>query len=215
MKSLLGFVTLFSALTATSHALTCTQCMAINSASCTGNNVTCTSGNTCGAIYAKTVIDNVATQVFLRACISNLSCEATGTMTTSQGQLWVLTKCCNTDNCTTADFSFPANAEANGLLCPSCVATDYSWCYGSRYIQCTGNETKCLLASMNLQGVFPDSNAMRGCATQALSDLGSNKLQTSGLSKVFTFTSSKGTRNVQKVFLNPAVVGILLLKFFF
>ncbi|KAG9469310.1 hypothetical protein GDO78_020868 [Eleutherodactylus coqui] len=99
MISLIGFLSLVLALTATSSALSCTQCMSTSS-TCSGDSITCSSRSVCGSTYTQSLVEGVRTVNLIRGCIPSSDCNFSGTMSISQGRIAVGISCCSTDNCT-------------------------------------------------------------------------------------------------------------------
>ncbi|XP_071969192.1 phospholipase A2 inhibitor 25 kDa subunit-like [Engystomops pustulosus] len=212
MTSPILTLSLLSALTVTSSALLCTQCVSESSSSCSGPSVTCPPGYECGSSHTKTNVGGFETNVVVRACTVQSSCNFAGIIATPLGKTRVATSCCNTDNCLPAIPQFPAiNNTRNGLVCRYCSTADSDWCYTSETVQCTGIEDRCLLQRVKQGGL---KNALRGCATKSVCDLG-GQTKTDGRSttEVKHICTDAGI-SVHKVVLTPAIVSLLLMKIF-
>ncbi|XP_066462071.1 urokinase plasminogen activator surface receptor-like [Eleutherodactylus coqui] len=77
MTSLIGILSLLSALTTTSSALWCTHCLSISSSTCTGDSKSCPSGSLCGSTYQKHFNiprqSSIPNGVICRSCVSEES----------------------------------------------------------------------------------------------------------------------------------------------
>ncbi|XP_034444141.1 phospholipase A2 inhibitor and Ly6/PLAUR domain-containing protein-like [Hippoglossus hippoglossus] len=137
MKLLLS-LTLFWALSSTGGALLCQTCT--NPSCSTTVPLTCSSG--------MCITASIQGQQIYKACAPSSLCPATGSQTFSfnLGVLSVLAsaKCCNTDNCNSANLPAPAAVSANGLQCFFCNPIT-SQC--NSLVQCKGTEDRCFEAS--------------------------------------------------------------------
>ncbi|KAM3923136.1 phospholipase A2 inhibitor and Ly6/PLAUR domain-containing protein-like [Leptodactylus fuscus] len=215
MTSLIRILSLLSALTATSSALSCTECR--STTTCSGYDVTCPPGSFCGSSYSETTaVDGTRIQNLVRTCLPSNSCDYKGSISIKQLQVRTVTSCCSTNYCTPSLPPLPKqNSKPNGVTCPSCLATNATWCDTSDTIQCTGDENICSLQTTNITGSFSLSTAIRGCATKSICDLGGLSEKIDGLSVDIKFTCTSGGLSAHKVVLTPAMVCLLLLKFFF
>ncbi|XP_073511830.1 phospholipase A2 inhibitor and Ly6/PLAUR domain-containing protein-like [Phyllobates terribilis] len=214
MTSLIGILSLFSALAAISNALTCTQCVS-TSASCSGSSVTCPSGSTCGSSYTETVVGGATQVSFIRSCIPPAECNYNGSLSIPQGYVRMGISCCNSDDCTPTTPSLPARSSTlNGQVCRTCISADSTWCYTSDTVQCTGDENMCLLQTTKITGSQSVSTALRGCSTKSICDLGSQSQTVSGMSLKVKFICTSGGRSVHTFVLTPAIL-CLLLKLFY
>ncbi|XP_077116217.1 uncharacterized protein LOC143770462 [Ranitomeya variabilis] len=183
MSSLFGIFGLFLTLTATSDALSCTQCMSTSS-SCSGDSMTCPSGHVCASRYSESIVGGARTKMLFRVCTPSSECTTNGSISTSQLQIRMAVSCCDTDNCTPNLPALPAKStNPNGLVCRSCISADSTWCYTPDTVQCTGDENMCLLQSTKISGsAASSSTAIRGCATKSICDLSSKTETIGGLS---------------------------------
>ncbi|XP_075183286.1 phospholipase A2 inhibitor and Ly6/PLAUR domain-containing protein-like [Anomaloglossus baeobatrachus] len=157
--------------------------------------------------------------VSIRTCLPSSQCGFTGSINTEQGRIWTQISCCNIDNCTPTIPLLPSvDSSFNGKVCPTCISTSSTSCASSNTMQCTGNENSCLLQSTQSTGLVP-LLGIRGCATKNLCDLGTQTFDVTGVNMQITFScysgSTSGSTSVHKVLLTPAVVCLLLLKWFF
>ncbi|XP_040289876.1 phospholipase A2 inhibitor 25 kDa subunit-like [Bufo bufo] len=156
-------------------------------------------------------------------------CNYMGSMSLQQVQFQMGTSCYGANNCTLSTTLPTQSSTLNGLVCPSCVSANSTWCYTDDTIQCTGNENMCLfLQSTQESGSMSTSTAFRGCATKSLCDLGSQSQNKTGLSTEVKFnctrasitigsttSSTIGSISVHKVVLTQVIVFFLLLKLIF
>ncbi|XP_044138562.1 phospholipase A2 inhibitor and Ly6/PLAUR domain-containing protein-like [Bufo gargarizans] len=215
MSSLIGILSLLSALAATSYALSCTQCFS-SGATCSGPSMTCPSGNQCGSAYTETTIAGAKSTSLVRTCAPSSQCGLKGSLGLKQGHMRMSTSCCNTDNCTPDLPTFPTTSSTpNGLVCRSCISEDSTWCYTNDTVQCTGDENRCLLMTTYVSGSVSASAAIRGCASKSICDIGSQSASAGGLTTNVKFICTSGGLSVHNIVLAPAIVCLLLLKLFF
>ncbi|KAG8570109.1 hypothetical protein GDO81_014710 [Engystomops pustulosus] len=212
MTSPILTLSLLSALTVTSSALLCTQCLSENSTSCSGPSVSCPPGYECGSSHTKTNVGEFETNSVARVCALPSECNFTGIIGIPLGKSRIAASCCNADNCVPAIPEFPEiNNTLNGLVCRYCVTVDSDWCYTSETVQCTGKEDRCLLQRIKQGGL---KNALRGCSTKSVCDLG-GQTKTDGRSTTeVKFICTDAGISVHKVVLTPAIVSLLLMKIF-
>ncbi|KAG9468806.1 hypothetical protein GDO78_021920 [Eleutherodactylus coqui] len=212
MTSVIGILSLILALTATSSALSCTKCSSTSSR-CSGNSITCPSGSVCGSAYTQSFVEGVRTKNLIRGCTPSSDCNFSGTMSITKGRIEVGISCCRTDDCTPSLPTLPTkSSKPNGVMCPSCISDQSTWCYTSDTIQCTGDENRCFLQATEITGLL--STAMRGCATKSICDLPSKSYNTGGSTIKFTYNCTSGGISAHKVVLTPAILCLLLLKLF-
>ncbi|KAM3922128.1 phospholipase A2 inhibitor and Ly6/PLAUR domain-containing protein-like [Leptodactylus fuscus] len=81
------------------------------------------------------------------------------------------TSCCYTDRCTPPAPVLPTiSHDKNGVVCMSCQAMEASPCDSDTYMDCIGNETKCISQVIRSSGTPPEG-AIRGCATPSLCNI--------------------------------------------
>ncbi|XP_077116219.1 phospholipase A2 inhibitor and Ly6/PLAUR domain-containing protein-like [Ranitomeya variabilis] len=215
MSSPIGILSLLSTLSATSYALSCTQCVS-TSASCAGSIVTCRSGYTCGSSYTETVVGATTEVSFIRSCVAPAECSFNGSLSIQQGYIRMGISCCNSDNCDPTIPSLPSRSSVlNGQVCRTCISADSTWCYTSDTLQCTGDENMCLLETTKISGSQSSSVAIRGCSTKSICDLGSQSQTVGDISVEVKFICTSGGRSVHKLVLTPVISCLLLLKLFY
>ncbi|XP_066465376.1 uncharacterized protein [Eleutherodactylus coqui] len=212
MTSLIGFLSLVSALTATSSALSCTECVSPSS-TCSGISITCPPGTMCGSLHTRSLTEGVRMETLIRGCTPLPDCNLNGTVSIMELQIEVGISCCSTDDCTPTLPTFPTkNHNPNGVICRSCFSAQSTSCYTSDIIQCTGDENMCLLQTTEIPGAT--KTAMRGCATKSYCDLGSQSYNNGGSTTKITYTCTSGGISAHKVVLTPVILCLLLLKLF-
>ncbi|XP_077312653.1 phospholipase A2 inhibitor and Ly6/PLAUR domain-containing protein-like [Lithobates pipiens] len=200
------------ALVAKSCSLSCIQCSSETSTSCTGSSVSCSSGSLCTVIYTVQSIGNSSLTSYTMTCAPRTQCDVNGTIGITGSNIKMASSCCSTDNCIPYLPSLPADSSvSNGLRCRSCISSYSTWCYSLSNIQCTGNETMCLLRSKTQSGSQP--MALRGCATKSICDLKSQSYKVNGVSTNIEYICTSGG-NVNS-FCILTVACILLLKLLF
>ncbi|XP_073425944.1 phospholipase A2 inhibitor and Ly6/PLAUR domain-containing protein-like [Dendrobates tinctorius] len=215
MSSLIGILSLLSTLSATSYALSCTQCSSA-SASCTGSSVTCRSGYMCGSSYTETAVGATTQESFIRSCIASSECSFSGSLSIQNGYIRMGISCCNSDNCDPVTPSLPSrSSNLNGQVCRTCISADSTWCYTSDTLNCTGDENMCLLETTKISGSESSSVAIRGCATKSICDLGSQSQTVGDISVEVKFICTSGGRSVHKLVLTPVILCLLLLKLYY
>ncbi|XP_069802883.1 phospholipase A2 inhibitor and Ly6/PLAUR domain-containing protein-like [Dendropsophus ebraccatus] len=222
MMSLTGILSLFSALIATSDALSCTQCYSSYSWTCSGPSSVCPSGYECGSSYTgKTtgIITGEMSRELIRGCLPSSHCNIQGSIRIHIGYIQKVTSCCTTDDCVPEAPSFPTiSTKPNGLVCQSCTAANSTWCSTSDTALCTGDESLCVLETLKRtdSGQVTASMIIRGCATKSICHLGSHSSAIfEHISLEDKFTCTSGGINFQGVILTPAISCLLLMKLFF
>ncbi|XP_040277122.1 phospholipase A2 inhibitor and Ly6/PLAUR domain-containing protein-like isoform X3 [Bufo bufo] len=215
MSSLIGILSLLSALAATSYALLCTYCIS-NETTCSGTSITCYSGLQCGSTYTETTIAGMKSTSLGRICAPSSQCGLKGSVGLQQGHIRMSTSCCNTDNCAPDPPTYATTSSTpNGLVCRSCMSADSTWCYTDDTVQCTGDENMCLLMTTYVSGSMSASTAIRGCASKSICDIGSQSASAGGVTSDVKFICTSGGLSVHNIVLTPAIVCLLLLKLFF
>ncbi|XP_068099208.1 phospholipase A2 inhibitor and Ly6/PLAUR domain-containing protein-like [Hyperolius riggenbachi] len=156
---------------------------------------------------------SVTVTAYAMLCIPTNQCSKSGSISVYGGlKTKMASACCTTDNCTPTLPSLPSSSSSyNGVVCQSCTSSTSTSCSTSNTVQCTGDENKCLLYTLNSAGSAV-SNAFRGCASQSICDIGS-LFSTSNVDIKYTCTSGGGA--LRHTFYLPALIGLLLLKFLF
>ncbi|XP_071969518.1 phospholipase A2 inhibitor and Ly6/PLAUR domain-containing protein-like [Engystomops pustulosus] len=214
MVSMIGSLSFVLALAASSYALSCIQCTS-ESSECSGDSATCPPNHLCGSTYTETSISGKTSALLHKACAPLSECGFNGSISIKKGHIRMVIACCSSDNCTASIPEFPTQSSIpNGVICPSCVSADSTWCYSPKTIQCRGDESVCLLQTTKVTGSISSSIALRGCSTKSFCDLGSQSQEVGGTSTKVKFICTNGGNSVHKVLLTPATACLLLLKFF-
>lgn len=141
------------------YSLSCSECTDLTN--CSGPNVTCTSGSVCVTSYTESTVGGSKSTRYIRSCTPPSQCDQTGSISTLYGNTKMSTSCCAFDNCSSSILPVPSvSSQPNGVTCPTCQSSSSVWCYKEQTVQCTGNETVCVLYSTNIKG---QSSAIRGC----------------------------------------------------
>lgn len=141
------------------YTLSCSECTDLTN--CSGPNVTCTSGSVCVTSYTESTVGGSKSTRYIRSCTPPSQCDQTGSISTLYGNTKMSTSCCAFDNCSSSILPVPSvSSQPNGVTCPTCQSSSSVWCYKEQTVQCTGNETVCVLYSTNIKG---QSSAIRGC----------------------------------------------------
>ncbi|XP_063800037.1 phospholipase A2 inhibitor NAI-like isoform X1 [Pseudophryne corroboree] len=194
MGPVLRFLCILSALAATGFSLSCNQCVATGSSSCTGTTVTCPADYTCGSTRTVSTASGVTSSAIVMSCIPQNQCDTSGSISTADIKTKIGITCCNTDNCTPSPSALPGDSsQPNGLTCRSCISATSDWCYTGDTVQCTGSEDMCLLQRSNIYAPSKLSTAIRGCATKNMCSLSSQS--SAGDVKVTCSSGSFGLRS--------------------
>ncbi|XP_076136101.1 uncharacterized protein LOC143118862 isoform X1 [Alosa pseudoharengus] len=139
-------------------ALTCYQCAAGTSQTCT-NTQTCSAGS-CASMTVNAYAGDTKTVANVRTCLPVDKCIS-GSM--NLGKSTISTECCKTDLCnsqkTPSTFKVNTNTP-NGKQCFTCEGDDCT-----KQLSCGGNEDRCVKATTNVSG---QTVAMKGCASRAM-----------------------------------------------
>ncbi|XP_040182764.1 phospholipase A2 inhibitor and Ly6/PLAUR domain-containing protein-like [Rana temporaria] len=217
MTSLLRILGVVSALVASGSSLSCTRCIS-PSDSCSGPNVTCSSGSVCGAVYteswSKGTIDSKS---YMMSCMRLDKCNIGGSFSMlDNARVKLGRSCCGTDLCVPPLPSLPGNSpRSNGFKCQSCTSADSTWCDSSDTMECMEEENMCFLQTKIVSGSAIESTAIRGCATKSICDFGSQSGSSQGVKTVVDFTCTNGSSGLQKSVYLPAVICIFFFKVFF
>nr|DBA15794.1 TPA: hypothetical protein GDO54_003258 [Pyxicephalus adspersus] len=147
-------------------------------------------------------------------CSPQTECGINGSISINGGNIKTATSCCMKDFCIPTLPTLPADSShSNGLRCRSCISTDSTWCYTLANVQCTGNETMCVLQTTEQSGSTSLSMAARGCATKSLCDLKTQVYKTNDLTTVNQYICTSGCHNKRPYEIT--IVWILLLRLLF
>ncbi|XP_066462644.1 uncharacterized protein [Eleutherodactylus coqui] len=149
----------------------CLQCMTCSAASpdsCSTTRIeNCPDGRVCASQYKISKTNGVISQDYKRYCASQSECTLTGSFTYYSTSEKIATTCCFSDLCIPARPKVPSvNSEPNGLICPMCALPGDS-CGANQNMNCTGNETMCLLLSSTTRTIGSQTvmTIIRGCAS--------------------------------------------------
>ncbi|XP_069804500.1 phospholipase A2 inhibitor gamma subunit B-like [Dendropsophus ebraccatus] len=172
MTSLARILSLFSALIATSGALSCTECASKTSLTCSGPSVTCPSGYRCGSTYlVTTAAGGVRETGVIRRCTAPSYCDFNGILSAEYARIRVASSCCKTDDCTPLIPPLPKlSSIPNGLICESNISLSSTLDVPLGNIQCKGEENRCIRSTLKLTGIVAFSMTFQGCATKSLCD---------------------------------------------
>ncbi|XP_075047320.1 phospholipase A2 inhibitor NAI-like [Mixophyes fleayi] len=214
MRSLLGYLCVLSALTATGFSLQCKVCAGNNFGSCTGTTMTCPADNVCGGSRALTTANGITlTDIFTISCVPKNTCNTPGSISTPNINIKMGTSCCETDNCTPPSPTLPGNTfQPNGVTCRTCTSANSDWCYTEDTIQCIGNENMCLLQTNNIYGSSKLSTALRGCATKSICDFGTKSSTSGGVNTKVSFSCTSGSFALRSSQFVSSVIAIAVAK---
>ncbi|KAG8542232.1 hypothetical protein GDO81_027190 [Engystomops pustulosus] len=161
------FVCVFSSLT-TSHSLSCIECKDATDVPCTGDADTCDENEVCVSEFALTLIDGIpVVKLFMRGCGNQAQCFVSSSLSIPHARIISSSSCCYTDSCTPPRPVLPPiTSKKNGLICKGCQSMEARPCDSDLYMECIGNETKCISQVAMSSGTPP--TAIRGCATPSV-----------------------------------------------
>ncbi|XP_067397676.1 phospholipase A2 inhibitor gamma subunit B-like [Emydura macquarii macquarii] len=159
-----------SALLETGTCVSCEVCVGVHD-SCTGSVRVCSSGeNSCGIIKTETVVGELKSPSFIKACLSSSICNLGPVFMTFGNGISVRTNvaCCVGRSCQTASITVPpANTTLNSHQCPACYSVFSHHCT-EEIIDCTGAQTQCIHISGTVKsGGTTVKTTMKGCATES------------------------------------------------
>ncbi|XP_068097624.1 phospholipase A2 inhibitor and Ly6/PLAUR domain-containing protein-like [Hyperolius riggenbachi] len=161
-----------AALLTAGSALQCEVCFAINTNTCSDQHYeTCKSTqNHCMTKLTETSMghgdDTLSSATLQKSCGSSYDCTHPATLTTTEFQVRVTTKCCNQDFCNNGTIAgHPQNSTMNGVTCESCFARDSEKCGMKRPMNCSGDEMHCVQYSATRDG---STITVAGCASESM-----------------------------------------------
>ncbi|XP_075763813.1 phospholipase A2 inhibitor gamma subunit B-like isoform X3 [Pelodiscus sinensis] len=169
MKTLL-LCCLLWALLETGTSISCEVCVGVHK-ECTGPEQVCSKElDSCGIIKAESVVGNIKTPMFTKACVSSSQCNLAPLYITFGNGISISSNvaCCVGEACKTATVSVPpANTTLNGRRCPACYSA-FSHDCNEEIIDCTGTQTHCLhLSGTAKSGQTTVKTTMKGCASES------------------------------------------------
>ncbi|XP_075047322.1 phospholipase A2 inhibitor NAI-like [Mixophyes fleayi] len=213
MGSLLGFLCVLSALSATGFSLTCKHCFGTTT-SCSGTTMTCPADYACGGSRTKTTSSGITiSESYEITCVRKDECNTEGIISTPISRIKQGTSCCFTDNCTPPLPSLPQdNDRPNGLTCRTCMTGESDWCYTEDTMQCTGEENMCILMRANIYGSTKISTATRGCSTKSICSLGSKTTTHGGMNIKASVSCTSGSFGLRSSHFLPFISAIAVAK---
>ncbi|XP_068099397.1 phospholipase A2 inhibitor NAI-like [Hyperolius riggenbachi] len=173
MAKFLLIAAVLLAITATGHALSCTECVGAGDKICKGTSKLCPEGNySCLLMCAVTSVGSMVTMSMnVRQCGLSSLCSKTGSLSLPNGRFRTSITCCDEDHCTPTTPSIPQYVEGkNGMKCPACFVNDSKSCSSVSWMNCFGGEKMCITQVTNTTGAINASTVARGCATESLCD---------------------------------------------
>uniref|UniRef100_A0A8C5WJM0 UPAR/Ly6 domain-containing protein n=1 Tax=Leptobrachium leishanense TaxID=445787 RepID=A0A8C5WJM0_9ANUR len=208
MRSVLGFLGVLLAVIRAGHALSCIQCVSLESTYCIGPSVSCPPDNVCGTSYTETSLgSSVFTKIYVRGCFAKNKCNLQGsTSVINDVMRRIGSTCCEINNCTPSKIILPdASTRLNGLVCRTCISANSGWCDTDNTLQCTGDENMCLLQTTSITGAESKTYAYRGCATKSLCDIGRQTEENAGQKVDERFTCTSGTAGLYSGLTLPLI----------
>ncbi|KAM8927841.1 uncharacterized protein RCH25_008148 [Pelodytes ibericus] len=202
-----------SVLSATGHSLNCTECINTNGISCTGKQVSCANANdVCSSSHTVTTTATFTYHTFSQTCTPRNQCNITGSLYFLYGIVKVGTSCCDTDNCSPAWPTIPAEStQLNGVTCGTCTADNAEWCDTGETMKCAGDENRCILQITTMSGSLQSKQVLRGCATQSICNIANESVITSGISVDVQISCTNGSLAVVCSIFIQSFVALLLI----
>ncbi|XP_075046787.1 phospholipase A2 inhibitor NAI-like [Mixophyes fleayi] len=217
LESLLAFLCILSVLSATGYSLSCKVCMDMFSTFCDGPSMVCPADNACASSYTvTTAYGSALSRVFSMSCAPRHQCNMLGSVGVPNGKIKMSITCCYKDDCTPPMPTLPAdNSQKNGLTCPTCTSADSTWCYTGDTMQCAGSENMCLLQTTENIAPIKQSVAVRGCATESICSLGTQRVEFGKLKSILTFSCNDGSVGLHSslLFCITAAFSVLILMY--
>ncbi|KAM4015479.1 phospholipase A2 inhibitor gamma subunit B-like [Anomaloglossus baeobatrachus] len=212
MKTI-GVLWAFSLFWGQGSSLSCTVCIVQGATFCIGNNVTCPAGRVCASTHTINMEDGInKNEFFGRSCVPEDQCQGPGSFSTLTSQSKKGFSCCYTDNCTPSPPVFsPDNTKPNGLTCPSCTGNDVDWCDTGTTMECTGEETRCIVQHSKMSGALSQDSILRGCATPTICNIGNQSVNTDGISVEVHISCTGGGGGRHRDSFLQTFIGLILL----
>ncbi|XP_044134445.1 phospholipase A2 inhibitor and Ly6/PLAUR domain-containing protein-like [Bufo gargarizans] len=224
-SSWLLFICILSGITATDSRLSCLVCAAENAKNCEGELTECPlATDKCISIHEVTKIGARDRSLFMRLC-GNCSHDKPMTVRFDKGILKINVACCNTDACTPPEPTIPPEKpgtkdeklKSNGIRCKSCFAENAKACDCNTFVNCSGEEMKCISRQISVSsGSYNHVAAIRGCATKDMcqyrtENITSKTMQTIQLRT--SFTCSDDSDSVHNSLLLLVLTATMFSKF--
>ncbi|XP_073513692.1 uncharacterized protein [Phyllobates terribilis] len=162
-----GFLCFLSAFATIGNCLQCITCSTDSTGSCSStNSESCLDGQVCASQSTITMKDGVISQHFKRLCAPQSECSVYGTFSYYLTTERIATTCCFKDLCSSEMPVVPSsNSTINGVICSKCTLSGDA-CGADQIMNCTGDETMCLLMSTkDTIGVQTTLSMVRGCVS--------------------------------------------------
>ncbi|XP_075183284.1 uncharacterized protein LOC142255713 [Anomaloglossus baeobatrachus] len=157
-----------AAFAATGDCLQCISCSIENSDSCSSTNTeSCLVGQVCASQSTLSIKNGEISQKFKRFCAPQSECNVNGSFTYYNTSERIATTCCFNDSCSSEKPKVPSTTLlSNGIICSKCSLAGPA-CGADQNMNCTGNETMCLLMSTKyILGTQTTLSLVRGCASR-------------------------------------------------
>ncbi|XP_068097620.1 phospholipase A2 inhibitor and Ly6/PLAUR domain-containing protein-like [Hyperolius riggenbachi] len=212
MGTLVTVTCLLSTLITLGHSLTCIVCRTEGGDfNCNGEEVNCPRDYVCASTSQVTIMEGHMTKSFFRSCQKRSNCGVAGTIVYNKGHFKTATSCCYSDACSPSSPALPQDStRRNGLSCRSCTSMDSNWCHTPDTIECTGEENKCILQTDVYSGKKDSKNAVRGCGTKAVCDIGSQNYNFGPVQLKREITCSNNGRNLHANILLLGIGALLV-----
>uniref|UniRef100_A0A8C5QS38 UPAR/Ly6 domain-containing protein n=1 Tax=Leptobrachium leishanense TaxID=445787 RepID=A0A8C5QS38_9ANUR len=142
-----------------SHALSCIQCVSLESTYCIGPSVSCPPDNVCGTSYTETSLgSSVFTKIYVRGCFAKNKCNLQGsTSVINDVMRRIGSTCCEINNCT------PSKIICQALSCIRCVTLGMTSCDGPSISCPSDNVCGASYTVTTAGGSVVSKNYVRGC----------------------------------------------------
>ncbi|XP_063797787.1 uncharacterized protein LOC134965208 [Pseudophryne corroboree] len=197
--------------------LWCYACHDEHTTTCTKHPILCpVDSDVCLSEIRRTIDEKsrrLTTQT-LRRCAKSNECKFEGTATSAERTLSIKSSCCDTDMCNSPEPIWPLKRKKNnGKSCPACSPLNVSHCWQSDVIQCTDDETYCILYIMTINKVeYSEFGVLYGCSSAGICENPTfKKYETESDNLVMTndIICSRGIRIINHLFSLVAVLSLL------
>ncbi|XP_063798354.1 phospholipase A2 inhibitor gamma subunit B-like [Pseudophryne corroboree] len=168
------FFFILSALAATGYSLSCVKCTNFNGTLCSGSTVNCGfSDAACASTHAVTSSSDGLRlfEVFDRGCRAQKFCSKQGSVSVLNTTTKTSVSCCSTNKCSPPMPVLPPdNFNKNGITCMTCADNKTEQCHSDVFVECLGNERKCISQVTTVTEPVQSSSSWSGCATKDICD---------------------------------------------
>ncbi|XP_073425943.1 phospholipase A2 inhibitor NAI-like [Dendrobates tinctorius] len=193
--SLWGFLCFLSAFAATGNCLQCVTCSTSSSDSCSSTNAeSCQVGQVCASQSTVTIQSGVFSLYFKRFCAPQSECSVNGSFSYYSTTERIATTCCFNDLCSPEKPKVPStNSQINGVICSKCTLSGDA-CGADQNMNCTGNETMCMLMSTKKTiGLQTTLSITRGCASSSYCTRSNITFTSNDVQTEITYQCTTGT----------------------